>query len=152
MGYKVLVKNLIELTRKIDGYNNCQIKHLGTFTKIHFSKKIHSSFFENLLDYLDENPEALKWALDNKVIEEEKPKYSVGQIYYCTQREDYWILAHAGNKMVTMINLSSGNLWKTPMEVDNMKDISEEEFKEITDGSVSRLHTILFTEKTLTLK
>lgn len=52
-----------------------------------------------------------------------------------TERSTY-ILAQSDNNMVCLIDLSSGNRWVEPVYVKNVNNITEEEWKEITDYRV----------------
>lgn len=46
-----------------------------------------------------------------------------------------YLLATTGNRYVCLINVSNGGFWNNPVQVDDVEDITEDEFAAITDGA-----------------
>lgn len=157
IGYDKSVKVVLEgsyvLTIKIkslsDDTENMLSEVLDIVTQFYkfVSSKYHNfevqgkSVDELIFEYLEKNKETV----DEEDKEEEQLVRKVGQKYILENPytiNNLYGLANLGDSRVCLINLATLNRWRTPIEVEDMHNITEKEWERITSGKKKRFSIV----------
>jgi len=100
----------------------------------------HSSLYKKWINCNDKHSEEAKQLAarirDMPLIEhKEEKKYKIGQRFVAAVSKYEYILVDASGLQVSLIRLATGNRWNDSISVKDVENITEEEFKRISDGN-----------------